>query len=88
MLQLWKNRTQFASTARNALKTKKKRPKNYRVSNMSDDKKRNYNEKCRYCHKPGHKENVCFKKQRDMAHHAEEESEDHHGSKQTKNSAG
>jgi len=33
-------------------------------------------EKCRYCHKPGHKENVCYKKQRNMAHHTEEESED------------
>jgi len=42
---------------------------------MSDDKKGNYDEKCRYCHKPGRKENVCFKKQRDVAHHAEEESE-------------
>jgi len=42
---------------------------------MSDDKKRN-DEKCRYCHKPGQKENVCFKKQREVAHHAEEESED------------
>ena len=57
---------------------------------MSDVKKRN-DEKCRYCHKPGHKENVCFKKQCNVAHHAEEESEDvctHHGSEQTKNSSG
>jgi len=38
---------------------------------MSDDKKRN-DEKCRYCHKPGHKENVCFKNQSKGAHHAEE----------------
>jgi len=70
---------------------KETHPKNYRVSNMSDDKKRNYDEKCRYCHKPGHKENVCFKKQCNVAHHAEEESEDvctHHRSEQTKNSAG
>lgn len=41
---------------------------------MSDNKKRN-DEKCRYCHKPGHKENVCLKKQREVTHHAEEESE-------------
>ena len=54
---------------------KEKRPKNYRVSNMSDDKKRN-DEKSRYFQKPGHKENVCFKKQCEVANHAEEESED------------
>jgi len=42
---------------------------------MYDDKKRN-DEKCRYCHKPEHKENVCFKNQREVAHHAEEVSED------------
>ena len=42
---------------------------------MYADKKRN-DEKCRYCHKPGHKERLCFKKQCKVAHHAEEESED------------
>jgi len=32
--------------------------------------------KCRYCYKPGHNENVCLKKQCEVANHTEEESED------------